>query len=132
MVKPILERELERHFSAECKRLGITSLKLMLKFATGWPDRVVPLKNQKVLWIELKTLTGIVSARQETIHTLLRNLGHKVLILRTKKEITDALESSSVSIKRGKVPSKQRIMSAVVGPRARKNKRHTESDSGTT
>ena len=45
MVK-VLERELERHFSAECRRLNIVSLKLMLKFATGWPDRVIPLRNQ--------------------------------------------------------------------------------------
>jgi hypothetical protein len=104
----------------------------MLKFSTGWPDRLVPLKSQKVLWIELKTLTGVLSERQRAIHTILQNLGHKVLVLRTKKEITDALETASVSVKRGKVPSKQRILAAVVGPRARKDKYHAKSDSGTS
>jgi hypothetical protein len=104
----------------------------MLKFSTGWPDRLVPLKSQKVLWIELKTLTGVLSERQRAIHTILQNLGHKVLVLRTKKEITDALETASVSVKRGKVPSKQRILAAVVGPRARKDKYHTKSNSGTS
>ena len=131
MVEKVLERELERHFSAECKRLGIVSLKLMLKFATGWPDRLVPLKSQKVLWVELKTLTGVVSDRQQTIHKMLRDLGHTVLILRSKQEITDALESASVSIKRRKVSAKPRVVAIVAGSRSRKNKHLPEDDSGT-
>ena len=131
MVK-VLERELERHFSAECRRLNIVSLKLMLKFATGWPDRVIPLRNQKVLWVELKTLTGVLSPRQETIHVILKNLGHTVLVLRTKQEITDALETASVSIKRRKIPANKRIIATVARSRSRKDKRLTESDSGTS
>jgi len=131
MVK-VLERELERHFSAECKRLNIVSLKLMLKFSTGWPDRVIPLKNQKVLWVELKTLTGVLSSRQEAVHTILKNLGHNVLVLRTKQEITDALETASVSVKRRKVPPNKRLIPALVRSRSRQDKRHTKSDSGTS
>lgn len=105
MVK-VLERELERHFTQECKRLRILSLKLMLKFATGWPDRLVVLKTKKVLWCELKTLTGVVSERQHAIHEALRKHGHIVLVLRTKEEITNALETASVSAKRSKVSAK--------------------------
>ena len=131
MVK-VLERELERHFSAECKRLGIVSLKLMLKFATGWPDRLIPLKSQKVLWVELKTLTGILSPRQEAVHAILKNLGHTVLVLRTKQEITDALETASVSIKRRKVPPYKGLIATVARSRSRKNKRLTEGDPGTS
>lgn len=131
MVK-VLERELERHFSAECKRLNIVSLKLMLKFSTGWPDRVIPLKNQKVLWVELKTLTGVLSSRQEAVHTILKNLGHNVLVLRTKQEITDALETASVSVKRRKVPPHKGIIATVARSRTRKNKRLPESDPGTS
>lgn len=98
MVK-ILERELERHFSKECKRLGIESLKIIPRFSVGWPDRLVILKNQKVIWIELKTLTGIVSPKQQKIHNTLKLLGHDVRVLRTKEEITYALAAASISTK---------------------------------
>ena len=100
VVKKVLERDLERHFSKESKRLKINSVKLHLRFSTGWPDRIVILFGE-VLWVELKTLTGVVSERQKIIHEMLRKLGHTVLILRTKEEITNALESASISTKRG-------------------------------
>lgn len=99
MVK-ILERELERHFSKECKRLGLESLKIIPRFSVGWPDRVVILEDSVVLWIELKTLTGVISPKQHKIHNILRLHGHNVLVLRTKEEITNALATASISIKR--------------------------------
>lgn len=100
MVKKVLERDLERHFSKEAKRLKLQTVKLHLRFSTGWPDRIVILLD-KVLWVELKTLTGIVSERQKIIHEILKSYNHTVLILRTKEEITNALESASLSAKRG-------------------------------
>lgn len=100
MVKKVLERDLERHFSKEAKRLKLQTVKLHLRFSTGWPDRIVILLD-KVLWIELKTLTGVVSERQKIIHEILKSYNHTVLILRTKEEITNALESASLSAKRG-------------------------------
>jgi hypothetical protein len=96
VVKPVLERDLERYFSKECKRLKITSIKLHLKFSTGYPDRLVILPFNKVLWVELKTLTGKLSARQEQVHFQLRLHHHCVLVLRTKEEITHALETASI------------------------------------
>ena len=55
--------------------------------------------SNKVLWVELKTLTGKLSARQEHIHMLLQLHHHCVLVLRTKEEITDALEATRISDK---------------------------------
>lgn len=98
MVK-ILERELERHFSKECKRLGLESLKIIPRFSVGWPDRLVILEETRVLWVELKTLTGIVSPKQHKVHNMLKLHGHNVLILRTKEEITNALEAASIPTK---------------------------------
>ena len=89
---PLLERDLETFFSAECKRLGLTTLKLMLRFATGWPDRIVMLPDGKVLWVELKTEKGVVSPRQAQIHLTLSKIGHPVLVLRTKTSIREVLE----------------------------------------
>lgn len=99
MVK-VLERELERHFSKECKRLRLESLKIIPRFSVGWPDRLVILEESVVLWVELKTITGIISPKQHKIHNMLRSLGHRVLVLRTKEEITNALATASISIKR--------------------------------
>lgn len=87
----VLERDLERHFSNTCKKLGLMSLKLNVRYTRGWPDRVVILPNHQVLWVELKTLTGKVSALQTKVHLDLFSMRHNVLILRTKQEITDAL-----------------------------------------
>lgn len=101
VVKKVLERDLERYFSAECKRLGIESLKIMPRFSVGWPDRLIILNDQKVLWIELKTLTGVVSPRQQKIHEMLKARGHHVCIIRTKEEIKYALAAASLSAKRG-------------------------------
>ena len=98
MVK-ILERELERHFSKECKRLGLESLKIIPRFSVGWPDRLVILEESLVLWVELKTITGIISPKQHKIHNMLRSHGHNVLVLRTKEEITNALATASISTK---------------------------------
>ena len=96
VVKPVLERELERFFTKECKRLKITSIKLHLRFSTGYPDRLVILPFNKVLWVELKTLTGKLSERQKQVHFQLQLHHHCVLVLRTKEEITYALETASI------------------------------------
>lgn len=87
----VLERDLERHFSNTCKKLGLITLKLNVRYTRGWPDRVVVLPDKRVLWVELKTLTGKVSALQARVHLDLNSMRHDVLILRTKQEITDAL-----------------------------------------
>jgi len=123
MVTKVLERHLETFFSKECKRLGLANIKLHLKFSTGWPDRVVII-NRKVIWVELKTPTGKLSARQEVVHQTLKDLKHIILVLRTKEEITNALESASVSTKRREVPNRKRLGTVMVGSGARENKYH--------
>lgn len=89
----VLERHLEAHFAKECKALSLVTLKLALRFSTGWPDRIVLLKDGAILWVELKTLTGIISARQSVIHKILISRGHTILVLRTKDEISRTLRS---------------------------------------
>ena len=38
VTKVILERDLEKYFTAQCKKHKLLSLKLHVKFARGWPD----------------------------------------------------------------------------------------------
>lgn len=91
VTKIILERDLEKYFTAQCKKYKLLSLKLHVKFARGWPDRIVPLENGEVLWVELKRPGGKVSALQNKVHNDLNKLGHKVYVIDSKEGIDRVL-----------------------------------------
>jgi hypothetical protein len=91
VTKVILERDLEKYFTAQCKKHKLLSLKLHVKFARGWPDRIVPLENGEVLWVELKRPGGKVSALQAKVHQDLNKLGHKVYVIDSKEGIDRVL-----------------------------------------
>ena len=87
-----LERTLETFFTAVCKEYGVTSLKLALRHSRGWPDRIVILKNGRVVWAELKTTTGKLSPMQSIVHRNLQALNHQVEVLRTKDDIREFIK----------------------------------------
>ena len=89
--KVLLERDLERYFSAQCKKHGLLTLKLHVRFARGWPDRIVPLENGEVLWVELKRPGGKVAPIQAKVHNDLGKLGHTVHVLDSKEWIDRVL-----------------------------------------
>lgn len=87
VTKVILERDLERYFSLQCKKHKLLTLKLHVRFARGWPDRIVALPNGKVLWVELKRPGGKTSALQDKVHDDLRKLKHNVFVVDSKEGI---------------------------------------------
>jgi hypothetical protein len=87
----LLERDLERYFSAQCKKHKLMTLKLHVRFARGWPDRIVALENGEVLWVELKRPGGTLSALQEKVHADLARLGHSVHVTYSKEDIDRVL-----------------------------------------
>jgi hypothetical protein len=89
--KVLLERDLEHYFSAQCKKHGLLTLKLHVRFARGWPDRIVPLENGEVLWVELKRPGGKVAPIQAKVHKDLGKLGHNVYVLDSKEGIDRVL-----------------------------------------
>ena len=91
VTKILLERDLERYFTQQCKKLGLLTLKLHVRFSRGWPDRIVPLNNGQVLWIELKRPSGKTSALQDQVHEKLRNLNHDVYVIDSKEGIDRVL-----------------------------------------
>lgn len=93
--KPPLERELEKHFAKEVKRLGLMTLKLQIMGRRGWPDRLV-VHNGVVYLAELKTEHGGLRPLQEATFAKLKARGISVVILRTKTGITKYLEWISV------------------------------------
>jgi hypothetical protein len=90
----ILERHLEGYFTTQCKKLGLLSLKLHVRFARGWPDRVVPLKDGRTLWIEIKRPGGKTTPLQDKVHEQLRARGHLVYVLDSKEGIDNVLGTS--------------------------------------
>jgi hypothetical protein len=94
VARVILERDLEKYFTAQCKKHGLLTLKLHVRFARGWPDRIVPLENGEVLWIELKRPGGKLSALQAKLHAELGKIGHKVYVLDSKEGIDRVLGTS--------------------------------------
>jgi len=91
VTRVILERDLERYFSAQCKKHKLMTLKLNVRYARGWPDRIVALENGEVLWVELKRPGGTLSALQEKVLDDLAKLGHKVHVTYSKEDIDRVL-----------------------------------------
>jgi hypothetical protein len=91
VTKVLLERHLETYFSAACKKRGLLTLKLNVRYARGWPDRIVPLQDGRVLWVELKRPGGKVSPLQYKLHRDLEKFGHYVHIIDSKEGIDNVL-----------------------------------------
>ena len=94
MVSIILERDLERYFTQQCKKLKLKTLKINVRFQRGWPDRLVLLPDQKVLWVELKRPGGKTSALQDKTHAEMLVEGHYVHIIDSKEGIDNVLASA--------------------------------------
>jgi hypothetical protein len=94
VTKVLLERDLEAYFSKQCKKAGHLTLKLNVRFARGWPDRIVALENGEVLWVELKRPGGKLSPLQLKVHNQLDKLGHFVHVINSKEGIDLALGCS--------------------------------------
>lgn len=94
VTRVILERDLEAYFSRQCKKHKLLTLKLHVRFARGWPDRIVALENGEVLWVELKRPGGVLSPLQIKVHDDLGKLGHKVHVVYSKEDIDRVLGTS--------------------------------------
>lgn len=57
----------------------------------GFPDLVICYSVGRVLWLEVKTATGVVSPAQRAMHLLLRRLGHHVVVVRKIEHVIAAL-----------------------------------------
>lgn len=87
----MLEKDVERRLVARLKKLGILHVKMTPVAQRGWPDRLLILPNNQVLWIELKApgREDNLSANQVQVQAKLRALGHLVL---TSSSVEECLE----------------------------------------
>jgi len=89
--KPILERDLEGYFAKQCKKKGLMTLKLNVRFSRGWPDRIVVLENGQVMWVELKRPGGKLSPLQVKVHLELHKWKQEVYVVDSKEGVDNVL-----------------------------------------
>ena len=86
----VREREVEKYLCKEMHKIGYDCIKFVPDQLPGMPDRLVLLENGRVLWVELKTDGGRLSAVQKYRHAHLVSQGHNVIVIWNKDQV-DAL-----------------------------------------
>lgn len=76
----MLEKELEKYFVSEIKKLGGLCYKFVSPGNSGVPDRIVILPGV-IHFVELKTERGVVSPLQKRQIKKLNNLGQRTWVL---------------------------------------------------
>ena len=115
-----------------CKRvkqwLGVLSVKLNVKGARGWPDRMFLLPGGAPLFIEFKVPGARPDPLQDYRMDQLRALGYNVEVHDNAdnafRAVATALEAARLSEKGGKVLIRTRGGGTIPGSWDGKNKRH--------
>jgi hypothetical protein len=94
VTRVILERDLEGYFARQCKKKGLMTLKLNVRFSRGWPDRIVVLKDGKVMWVELKRPGAKLSPLQVKVHFELNKWNQEVYVIDSKEGIDNVLATA--------------------------------------
>jgi hypothetical protein len=91
VVRRALEAPIEGRFVAGCADVGVVTLKLTLRYDSGWPDRLVLIPRGRPLFVELKRPGDLPRALQEQRHTMLRALGYDVEVHDTSEGAVGAV-----------------------------------------
>lgn len=85
----MLEKDIEKLFTAEIKREGGKAYKFTSPGNDGVPDRIVMLPDGRMVFVELKTDTGKLSRLQELQCRQIAELGQTVRVLHGLAEVRD-------------------------------------------
>lgn len=69
----------------------------------GFPDIIICYSQGRVLWLEVKTPTGVISPAQRSMHLLLRQLGHTVVVVRRIEHVIAALMEYHVPFRKARL-----------------------------
>lgn len=86
------ERDVERRLEEGVHKLGGRTYKWVSPGNAGVPDRIVFLPDGRVIFAELKTDTGELSARQKLQILRLKKLGNDVRVLKGKDDVNAFLK----------------------------------------
>ena len=81
----MLERDLQRKISRKLKSLGWMCYKFSSPGHNGVPD-LICIKDGKTLFLEVKTPTGRLSKLQAHTHSLMRDHGANVYVVKTVED----------------------------------------------
>ena len=76
----MLEKDIEARLVKECSKHGALCLKQNVVGRRGFPDRLIIAKNNRYIWVEVKTDTGKLSEGQQTAIEKLREQGCEVYV----------------------------------------------------
>lgn len=85
------ERTIERECRQWAKGRGWLFLKWVSPGFSGVPDRLLFLPNKRLVIVEAKRLTGVLSHRQKRVRHLLAQLGWDVKVIRSLVELQIAV-----------------------------------------
>ena len=85
----MLEKDIEKIFTAEIKRAGGKAYKFMSPGNDGVPDRIAMLPGGQLVFVELKTDTGRLTKLQELQRRQIAELGQTVRVLHGLAEVRD-------------------------------------------
>lgn len=88
----MLEKEIERRFIKAVKAAGGKAYKFTSPGNSGVPDRIVLMPEGRTWFVELKTETGRLSARQRYEKTEIEKLGHNYFLLRGEEGVNEFME----------------------------------------
>lgn len=91
-VNILLEREIESYLNENVKKRGGRSYKFMSPGNSGVPDRIVIFPGGRVVFVELKTETGRLSALQVAQIRRLERLGAEVRVLYGLDDVKEFLD----------------------------------------
>ena len=89
----VSEKEIERYLVREVARLGLPCLKYSNPCMAGYPDRIVVLRDGRVVWVELKSRGRKPTKLQRLRMAELTGMGHAVEVIDSKAEIDNLINS---------------------------------------
>ena len=89
----IRERDVEQYLVTILGEIGLKCIKFDPSNMIGMPDRIVPLRGGKVIWVELKKPSGgRLSEIQKLRHSELKKIGHDVRVIWSKEDADNLVE----------------------------------------
>ena len=85
----MLESKIQKQIMLYAKKIGALAYKVNSESSRGFPDLVVILSTGVVLFVELKTATGVASALQLYTIKKLQDKKANAKIIRSEKEFID-------------------------------------------
>lgn len=98
-IKNTRERDVEGYLTRRLAGIGLACKKFIPDQDNGMPDRVVLLPDQRVLWVELKTIGGELSELQKLRHVELQRAGHAVEVVWTKAQADRLVERLAADLR---------------------------------